>query len=216
MAEDNVQKQRPLPRHQISFGTREGRDQQADLSHRRAHADLVSGLKQSSAPAPSSTISSLSPKKGTSRFSAITSKFSGLKLSGSTPTSPNPAESSERPNRRSSIDGNSDDDDLGPLPIDRTDSYPIVNDVPELKDLSRGDLTFASTLHLPDVDASDPIEKQLGPWRFASESAEQTEDNTFVMLDHTEPVARRRKHFSKIDTLKQFQFDPDVCVSQAS
>lgn len=200
MDEDEPAK-RPMPKHQISFGTRSGRDTAADLASRQAHASLVQSHAADSGDASTSAIAKnnhdANAKKG-GRLSALTSKFSLMKTSTSPQSSTPEAKPSEG------------DDEITPLPVKHTDSFPIMSSIPELKDLRKGDLAFANTLRLPNVDIADPVEKQLGPWRFSSTAAEPMEDNTFVFLDQNVPVPKRRKHFSRSEALTNFTYDSDV------
>lgn len=185
---------RPMPRHQSSFGIRTERDEPTEVAQRQKHADLVSKADR--------------PEKSGGALSSLTSKFSklgtGLSSAGS---------SSTATSRRSSFDEESPitseaEDELTPLP--GSGSAADISKLPVLKGLAKGDLCFARALHLPDVDASDPIEAQLGPWRFSSPTAEPMEDNTFVFLNENVPIPKRRKYFSKAEALKGFTYDPDV------
>ncbi|BGP57590.1 hypothetical protein JCM8202_000494 [Rhodotorula sphaerocarpa] len=58
------------------------------------------------------------------------------------------------------------------------------------------------------------ITKELGPWRFADEEVDASEDTNFVFLDpgHPRTVAQRRKYFcvENCKHCKEFTYDPDV------
>lgn len=143
-------------------------------------------------------------------MSSLTSKFAGLGSKSSSTSSSTGTASS-----RSSFDEDSPitseaEDELMPLPASST-SVDMAS-LPVLKGLAKGDLCFANTLHLPTVDASDAVEAQLGPWRFSSQAAEPMEDNTFVFLNESVPIPKRRKYFSKQDSLQKFTYDPNMLV----
>lgn len=187
---------RPMPKHQISFGTRTERDENEELANREYHEKLMQAADQRRAQQNTSTAEA--PKK--SRFSSITSRFGALTMKTTpqtTETSPHSSES---------------EDDLTPLPVRHVDSVHLQTGVHDLKGLAKGDLTWADTLRLPSVNQQDPVEAQLGPWRFENPASEPMEDNTFVFLDQNVPVSKRRKHFSKAESLKSFTYDPDVSV----
>ncbi|GAA5985302.1 hypothetical protein JCM10908_002611 [Rhodotorula pacifica] len=63
------------------------------------------------------------------------------------------------------------------------------------------------------------VEKELGPWRFADEEVDATEDTNFIFLDpdHPRTVPQRRKHFCSENGKyrKEFTYDPD-CIYTAS
>lgn len=109
---------------------------------------------------------------------------------------------------------------MSPLSSEDDDDHPVNglngtvaklnNGAPELKGLVPGELAWAETLNLPKVNMEDPIEAQIGPWRFANPAVEPMEDNTFVFLDRNLPVAKRRKYFSKSEHLRQFNYDSDM------
>lgn len=92
-----------------------------------------------------------------------------------------------------------------------------------LEDVEVGDLMFANMLNLaPDTTTTtasaaaaasqDPVQELLGPWRFKNPTTDILEDNTFVFLDKSVNVQKRRKHFSESGGKhrKAFVYDPDV------
>lgn len=204
---------RPMPKHQISFGAREERDEDMELANRELHQRRLQTVneaakkqqKESGTPNGQGQKPAQEAKK--SRFSSLTSKLGSLGLGGG---STGRANGSEHQSGESSPTRSETEDDVAPLPIQHVDSFPITEGIPELRHLSKGDLTYADALKLPSVNTTDPIEAQLGPWRFASDTTEPMEDNTFVFLDQSVPVPKRRKHFSKEAPLKHFTYDPDV------
>jgi hypothetical protein len=189
---------RPMPKHQISFGTRTERDESEELANREYHEKLMQAAEQRRGQQQQSAASTTTEAPKKSRFSSITSRFGALTMKTTPQTTETSPHSSEA------------EDDLAPLPIRHVDSVPLPSGIPELKGLAKGDLTWADTLRLPSVNKEDPVEAQLGPWRFENPASEPMEDNTFVFLDQNVPVAKRRKHFSKADSLKSFTYDPDV------
>ena len=143
------------------------------------------------------------------RFSSLTSKFSNLTTSGQKGASTTrPAMPTISSDENSPITSEAEDD---VAPLSAPGSVP-PSAVPEIKGVAKGDLTFASSLRLADVNATDPVEAALGAWRFSDPVAEPMEDNLFVFQDESVPVAKRRKHFSKAEALRNFTYDPDVWV----
>ncbi|KWU45053.1 DUF1769-domain-containing protein [Rhodotorula sp. JG-1b] len=63
------------------------------------------------------------------------------------------------------------------------------------------------------------VQKELGPWRFADEEVDATEDTNFIFLEPDRPrtVPQRRKHFCAENGKhrKSFEYDPD-CIYTAS
>ncbi|KAI8457501.1 hypothetical protein BY996DRAFT_642436 [Phakopsora pachyrhizi] len=90
-----------------------------------------------------------------------------------------------------------------------------IDQAPELKDVEVGDLMFANMLNLSGdsgKNGKDFVEKQLGPWRFGDPTTDILEDNTFVFLNKSVDVQKRRKFFSEGNGKhrKSFTYDPDV------
>ncbi|EFP74669.2 uncharacterized protein PGTG_00625 [Puccinia graminis f. sp. tritici CRL 75-36-700-3] len=89
-----------------------------------------------------------------------------------------------------------------------------IDEAPELEDVEVGDLMFANMLNLAgeSPQSHDPVQEQLGPWRFKNPTTDILEDNTFVFLDKSVNVQKRRKHFSENGGKfrKAFTYDPDV------
>ncbi|WAR52051.1 hypothetical protein PtB15_1B490 [Puccinia triticina] len=98
-----------------------------------------------------------------------------------------------------------------------------IDEAPVLEDVEVGDLMFANMLNLaPDTTTTtasaaaaasqDPVQELLGPWRFKNPTTDILEDNTFVFLDKSVNVQKRRKHFSESGGKhrKAFVYDPDV------
>ncbi|MBW0537397.1 hypothetical protein O181_077112 [Austropuccinia psidii MF-1] len=88
-----------------------------------------------------------------------------------------------------------------------------IDEAPELEDVEEGDLMFAHMLNLPeDLTNFDSVKDQLGPWRFKNQTTDILEDNTFVFLNKSVNVQKRRKHFSEGNGKhrKSFTYDPDI------
>lgn len=92
-----------------------------------------------------------------------------------------------------------------------------IDEAPELEDVEVGDLLFANMLNIAGDPAvhhpnQDPVQMQLGPWRFKNPTTDILEDNTFVFLNKSVDVQKRRKHFSEGGGKhrKAFTYDPDV------
>ncbi|KNZ57150.1 hypothetical protein VP01_2228g1 [Puccinia sorghi] len=105
-----------------------------------------------------------------------------------------------------------------PTQISTTPSQAEIDAAPELEDVEVGDLMFANMLNLSGGESGqdhDPVQKQLGPWRFKNPTTDILEDNTFVFLNKSVDVQKRRKHFSESGGKhrKAFTYDPDVSVS---
>jgi len=99
--------------------------------------------------------------------------------------------------------------------ISKTPSQAEIDAAPELEDVEVGDLMFANMLNLSGGESSqnhDPVQEQLGPWRFKNPTTDILEDNTFVFLNKSVDVQKRRKHFSESGGKhrKAFTYDPDV------
>ena len=87
--------------------------------------------------------------------------------------------------------------------------------------LKDGDFKLADTLahtHLSrsssaqggSSSASDKLDEQLGPWRFADPATDMIEDNAFIFTTQSLPVPKRRKHFASEKNRLDFHYDPDV------
>ncbi|EGG03239.1 uncharacterized protein MELLADRAFT_109368 [Melampsora larici-populina 98AG31] len=89
-----------------------------------------------------------------------------------------------------------------------------IDAAPALKDVEKGDLMFGDMLNfvLDDDPFQDQVHSQLGPWRFRNPTTDILEDNTFVFLNKSVDVQKRRKYFSESygKHRKEFIYDPDV------
>ncbi|PLW58065.1 hypothetical protein PCANC_00624 [Puccinia coronata f. sp. avenae] len=98
--------------------------------------------------------------------------------------------------------------------ISSSPSQAEIDEAPELEDVEVGDLMFANMLNIAGDSSQnqDPIQMQLGPWRFKNPTTDILEDNTFVFLNKSVDVQKRRKHFSEGGGKhrKAFTYDPDV------
>ncbi|OAV85108.1 hypothetical protein PTTG_30784 [Puccinia triticina 1-1 BBBD Race 1] len=72
--------------------------------------------------------------------------------------------------------------------------------------------TTTTTASAAAAASQDPVQELLGPWRFKNPTTDILEDNTFVFLDKSVNVQKRRKHFSESGGKhrKAFVYDPDV------
>ncbi|KAH9441659.1 hypothetical protein Pst134EA_032711 [Puccinia striiformis f. sp. tritici] len=95
-----------------------------------------------------------------------------------------------------------------------TPSQAEIDEAPELEDVEVGDLMLANMLNIAGESSQnhDPVQEQLGPWRFKNPTTDILEDNTFVFLNNSVNVQKRRKHFSENGGKyrKAFTYDPDV------
>ncbi|KAH9811925.1 hypothetical protein DFH28DRAFT_426680 [Melampsora americana] len=98
--------------------------------------------------------------------------------------------------------------------IERGPSQSQIDSAPALKDVEKGDLMFGDMLNLllDDDPFQDKVHSQLGPWRFRNPTTDILEDNTFVFLNKSVDVQKRRKYFSESygKHRKEFIYDPDV------
>ncbi|KAG0150974.1 hypothetical protein CROQUDRAFT_632458 [Cronartium quercuum f. sp. fusiforme G11] len=87
-----------------------------------------------------------------------------------------------------------------------------IERAPVLEDVEKGDLMFADMLNVPEDAFADEVGGELGPWRFRNPTTDILEDNTFVFLNKSVDVQKRRKYFSEAygKHRKAFTYDPDV------
>lgn len=187
----------PLPDHQISFGAvnhRDSREEAAEVREAKQLQNQVKAMQELETVAEhhDESVKKEEPKSKKHTFgmgglkSALGVGGKGSKDGSASPklpsTPPTPVDTSPAEPKIGSQANKSE------TSLSKTNAPLDVAHAPELKDVDEGDLGFADQLHhLPAShgDHSDPVEDQLGPWRFGDPTTDLLEDNTFVYLVRT-------------------------------
>lgn len=188
----------------------------AELAQEQIRGKLA-GQSRSSTSVNSDFESSAGTGSNTNSYTPLATSHSSLPPSSSSPKMDLENDGREdRLAKTQAIDAGSDSISLSKThtQISTTPSQAEIAEAPELEDVEVGDLMFANMLNLAGESSGkrDPVQHQLGPWRFKNPTTDILEDNTFVFLNQSVNVQKRRKHFSESNGKhrKAFTYDPDV------